>query len=52
LRALCAKGFGRGEQIDGFEPVGLPLTVLAEDDVEARPPLDPAAQIPEAVHLK
>jgi hypothetical protein len=52
LRALCTKGFSRGEQIDGFEPVGLPLTILAKDDVEARPPLDPTAQIPEAVHLK
>jgi hypothetical protein len=52
LRALRAEGFGCREEVDGFEPVGLTLSVLAVDDVEARPPSRLAAQIPELMHLK
>jgi hypothetical protein len=51
LRPLCAEGFAGCKEVDGFEPVGLALPVLAVDDVETLAPEDFAAQIPEIVSL-
>jgi hypothetical protein len=45
LRTLGPERFRGRQQVDRFEPVGLALTVLAEDDVEAVAPLDFAAQV-------
>ena len=52
LQALCAKGFGGGEKVDGFEPVGLTLPVVAVDNIEAVAPGNFTAQIPEIMYLK
>jgi hypothetical protein len=38
--------------VDGFEPVGLTLAVVTEDNVEARSPKDFAAQVSKIVYFK
>jgi hypothetical protein len=48
----CAKRLGGREKVDGFEPVGFALSVIAVDDVEASAPVNFAAQISEIMYFK
>src|SRR4028118_1988315 len=52
LRFLCAEGFARGEQINGFQPVCFALAVVAVDEIESSAPGDFTAQISETVRFK
>jgi hypothetical protein len=52
LQFLSAEGFGGRKEVDGFEPVGLSLTVIALDDVQSGTPTDSATQISEMMYFK
>src|SRR5688572_24666648 len=52
LDALCAKGFGSGEKMNGFEPVSFTLTVVAVDDVERWSPKNLSAEVAEVTYLE
>jgi hypothetical protein len=51
LEALSAKGSCSGECVDGLEPVGFALTVVAEDYVEPWSPGYFAAEISEIIYF-
>src|ERR1051326_7700731 len=51
VKMMSTKRFSVREELDGFEPVSLPLTVVAVNNINARRPINLAFEIAEVQNL-